>query len=227
MHEARLMIAARTLSYRIDLILVALIMKKKNYFVRNSVALFTSYSVLMNKNLTIIFLCLLTTAATSVYTFAPCWCASSSLGNEQSSEATNLNKEANSLYDQGKYAEAEPLYRRVLAIREKALGPDHPSVATSLNNLAELLDTQGKYAEAEPLYRRSLAIREKALGPDHPDVALSLNNLAALLDTQGKYAEAEPLYCRSLAIREKALGPEHPYTITTRNNLNTLLKKKQ
>ena len=51
---------------------------------------------------------------------------------------------------QGKYAEAEPLYKRALGIREKALGPDHPDVATGLNNLAELYRVQGKYAEAEP-----------------------------------------------------------------------------
>ncbi len=82
--------------------------------------------------------------------------------------------------DQGNYGEAEPLYRRSLAILEKALGPEHPDVATSLNNLALLYKTLGNYAEAEPLYRRSLAIWEKALGPEHPDVATSLNNLAAL-----------------------------------------------
>ena len=44
---------------------------------------------------------------------------------------------------QGEYAEAEPLYRRALAIREKALGPEHPDTAHGLNNLAELYDTQG------------------------------------------------------------------------------------
>ena len=69
---------------------------------------------------------------------------------------------------QGKYAEAEPLYQRSLAIREKALGKDHPDVATSLNNLAALYHNQGKYAEAEPLYQRSLAIWEKALGKTIP-----------------------------------------------------------
>ena len=73
--------------------------------------------------------------------------------------------------DQGRYAEAEPLYKRALAIQEKALGPDHPDVATALNNLAVLYRHQGRYAEAEPLYKRALAIEEKALGPDHPDVA--------------------------------------------------------
>ena len=68
----------------------------------------------------------------------------------------------------GRYAEAEPLYRRSLAIREKQLGRDHPDVATSLNNLAVLYQAMGRYAEAEPLYRRSLEIREKQLGATTP-----------------------------------------------------------
>ena len=132
------------------------------------------------------------------------------------------------VYDaQGKYAKAEPHYRRALAIREKALGPDHPDVATSLNNLAALSYAQGKYAEAEPHFRRALAIQEKALGPDHPDVASSLNNLAELYRAQGKYAEAKRLHGRSLAIREKALGPEHPDVATSVNNLAELYQRQQ
>ena len=63
------------------------------------------------------------------------------------------------------------MYKRALAISEKALGPEHPDVATSLNNLALLYQAQGRYAEAEPLHKRALAISEKALGPEHPDVA--------------------------------------------------------
>jgi tetratricopeptide (TPR) repeat protein len=52
---------------------------------------------------------------------------------------------------QGRYPEAEPLYKRALAIHEKALGPEHPVVATGLNNLAFLYQAQGRYAEAESL----------------------------------------------------------------------------
>jgi tetratricopeptide (TPR) repeat protein len=37
---------------------------------------------------------------------------------------------------QGRYAEAQTLYERVLAISETALGADHPSVATTRNNIA-------------------------------------------------------------------------------------------
>ena len=45
--------------------------------------------------------------------------------------------------DQGKLDEAEPLYQRSLAIREKTWGPDHPDVAKSLNNIALLLKVRG------------------------------------------------------------------------------------
>ena len=43
---------------------------------------------------------------------------------------------------QGKYDEAEPLFRRAIDIGEKTLGPEHPNLATGLNNLARLLRAQ-------------------------------------------------------------------------------------
>ena len=84
------------------------------------------------------------------------------------SRATTLNDQGLGLYQQGRYAEAEPPYKRALAIREQALGPEHPEVANSLSSLAALHRAQGRYGEAEPLFKRALAIYEKALGPDHP-----------------------------------------------------------
>ncbi len=72
--------------------------------------------------------------------------------------ATTLNHLA-MIYDaQGRYDEAEPMYKRALAIQEKTLGPEHPDTATSLYNLALLYDAQGRYDEAEPMYKRSIAI---------------------------------------------------------------------
>lgn len=124
--------------------------------------------------------------------------------------------------DQGKYAEAEPLCKRGIAIDEKASGPDHADLAPDLDILADLYFKQGRYAEAEPIYKRGLAIREKALGPDHPDVAASLNSLAELYRNQGRYGEAEPLYKRSLGIKERSLGPDHPRVAITLNNLAML-----
>ncbi len=136
--------------------------------------------------------------------------------------ATSLSWLGSAYQSQGRYTEAEPLFKRCLDIREKKLGPDHPDVAKSLINLAALFRTQGRYADAEPLFKRSLDIRERKLGPDHPDVAIALNNLAFLYQSQGRYADAEPLYKRSLDIREKKLGPDHPDVATAVNNLAVL-----
>ena len=86
--------------------------------------------------------------------------------------------------------EAEPLYRRALAIDEASYGPDHPNVAIRLNNLAGLLQATNRLGEAEPLYRRALAIDEASYGPDHPEVATDLNNLAGLL--RPRTASARP-----------------------------------
>ena len=87
-------------------------------------------------------------------------------------DANQLNERAVVLYQQGRYQEALPLYKRALAIREKTLGPDHARTALSLNNLAVLYDTLGQYDEALALYKRALAITEKTLGPDHTDTCL-------------------------------------------------------
>ena len=75
--------------------------------------------------------------------------------------AASLNNLAALYQVQGRYAEAEPLFKRSLAIKEKAFGPDHPDVALSLNNLGLLYQNQGRYTDAEPLYKRALAIKEK------------------------------------------------------------------
>ncbi len=81
------------------------------------------------------------------------------LGPAHPDVALSLNNLAG-LYDaQGRYAEAEPLYKRALAILEKALGPDHPNVANSLENYAAVLRKTGRTTEAANLEARANAIR--------------------------------------------------------------------
>ena len=133
--------------------------------------------------------------------------------------ATALNSLASLYRAQGRFTDAEPLFKRSLAIFQNAYGQDHPDVGVSLNNLALLYVAQGRYADAEPLYRRALAITEKAHGPDHPLVATALNGLALVHDAQGRYADAELLYRRALFVYEKAHGPDHPLVATALNNL--------
>jgi len=143
-------------------------------------------------------------------------------GRSDTTVASMLNTLGKLYYRQAKYAEAEPLFKRALEIREKTLGPHHPDVAISLSNLGNLYEEQARYAEAELLYKQALEIREKALGPDHLDVGASLNSLGILYWAQGRYEESELFWKRALEIREKALGPNHPSVAMSLNNLGVL-----
>jgi tetratricopeptide (TPR) repeat protein len=142
-----------------------------------------------------------------------------------SPEAARLLSQAGYYLSQrARFAEAEPLYRKTVTMRELVYGPEHAEYAIGLTNLAQLLHETNRLAEAEPLMRRALAIDEKALGPDHPNVARDLNNLGWLLKITDRVAEAEPLIRRALAIGEKALGPNHPDVAIRLNNLAQLLQ---
>jgi len=120
-------------------------------------------------------------------------------------EATRLLNDAGLyLHERGRYTDAEPLYERAVAIREKTLGAEHPDVANSLNNMAALYSKQGQYAKAEPLFERALAILERALGPEHPNVMTCLGNHVILLLKMWRWKEAAQVIIRSRAsIRAK------------------------
>jgi CHAT domain-containing protein/Flp pilus assembly protein TadD len=135
---------------------------------------------------------------------------------------TSINNLGLLYQSQGRYGEAEPLYKRCLQLREEVLGSNHPETLTSINNLALLYQAQGRYGEAEPLYKHCLLLREEVLGGKHPNTLTSINNLGLLYQSQGKYGEAEPLYKRCFQLREEFLGPKHPETLTSINNLALL-----
>jgi CHAT domain-containing protein len=136
--------------------------------------------------------------------------------------AAALNNFGQIYADQGHDDQAEPLYKRAVALMEKGTGLDSVEIAPVLNNLAALDQRQSRFAEAEPLFKRALAIREKTLSREHPDVGQSLNNLATLYVKQEHFADAEPLFQRALAIYQKVGGPEHPAVATLLNNLGQL-----
>jgi tetratricopeptide (TPR) repeat protein len=130
---------------------------------------------------------------------------------------------ADLLVAQGKYSDAEKLFRSVIEARARALGPENPNTLDSRHRLIYALSRQSKYAEAEAEAREVRRLREKVLGPDNPDTAVSRYDLAEPLVEQGKYAEAETLYREVIRLEEKMLSPEHPRTLAARVGLATVL----
>jgi len=68
---------------------------------------------------------------------------------------------------QGKYAEAEALYRQTLEIQRRTLGPEHPYTLLSMGNLADAEGLLGRYPESEALFSKTIEMCLR-LGPGHP-----------------------------------------------------------
>ena len=62
----------------------------------------------------------------------------------------------NLLRDQGKLAEAEPLFREALVASRSVLGERHPDTLIATNNLANLLQDVGQADAAAPLFYEAL-----------------------------------------------------------------------
>ena len=146
-----------------------------------------------------------------------------------SGQATNctLITLAVELQDQGKYDEAEPLYREALEVRRATLGSRHQKTLTSISNLGMLLKAKGDLAAAEPLYHEALEVRRETLGDRHLNTLTSINNLGVLLKVKGDLAAAEPLYREALEVQRETLGYRHPHTLISISNLRLLLSRRR
>jgi len=80
---------------------------------------------------------------------------------EDSQVGLGLSNLAAFLAERGRYAEAEPICRRSLDIREKVLVPDDPKLARTLKRCADILRKLNRGDEASILESRAEAIENK------------------------------------------------------------------
>ncbi|MEX2218523.1 MAG: tetratricopeptide repeat protein [Phycisphaerales bacterium] len=107
--------------------------------------------------------------------------------------ANSLNSLAVLYYYQDEFAQAEPLFKRVIAIYEKAYGPDHPDLLSFRGNLAALYRSQGRLDKSVPLFEEVLKAQEVKLGRQHPNTLRNVAQLGANYRDAGRLAEAIPL----------------------------------
>jgi tetratricopeptide (TPR) repeat protein len=62
--------------------------------------------------------------------------------------ALTRNEQAEALFAQGKYAQAQPLWEKALETYRRLLGDDHPVTANTFKGVVWNLNAQGKYVEA-------------------------------------------------------------------------------
>ncbi len=107
-----------------------------------------------------------------------------------------MRQQADGLRFLGELAEAEDLYRRVIA-----RGDDDDlyfQLANALDGLGVVLQVQGRYEEAEKLHREALRINEK--NGDQEGASVNFGNLARLNIHRKNWDQAEHFIRDSLAI---------------------------
>ena len=124
-----------------------------------------------------------------------------------------------SLYDQGRYADADAEHHAVLLARRRTLGPEHPDTLASWHQWGRCLLALRVDSVAETEYRKLTTVLEQVFGPEHPVTLNSRNNLAISLKNQWKIAEARSVHATVLSVRERVLGADHPDTLWSRHNL--------
>eukprot|EP00729_Bicosta_minor_P032642 gene32642-biopygen8655 len=123
----------------------------------------------------------------------------------------------------GKHAEAEAMFRELLAIRLQMLGSEHPLTLMTKGNVCITLRSQGKYAEALPLARESYRGYTKVYSSKHPSTLNAASHLGDTLMELGEYVESEAILRETLVLEREVLGPEDLQTKRTATHLQTLI----
>jgi serine/threonine protein kinase/uncharacterized protein HemY len=129
------------------------------------------------------------------------------------------------LFNLGRFGDAEQCFRRTLELRTRALPPDSGEIGVSLYGLARALDAQGKNEEAERLYRQALEISHRWPQSTSADAASVADDLGWLLMAEGRFDEAEPLLREALETRRRLLPPGDYSLATSMNYLARLLQR--
>lgn len=120
-----------------------------------------------------------------------------------------------SLRFRGRYAEAEPVFREVLADQLRIFGSEDADTLFTRHELARCAAEQGRLTEARTGYEALLPVWTDTQGPDHPGGFFTQQELARTLCELGLPDQAEELYRDLLSRQSEVLGPEHPNTLTT------------
>ncbi|HEX9953071.1 MAG TPA: serine/threonine-protein kinase [Rubricoccaceae bacterium] len=135
------------------------------------------------------------------------------------------------LLDQmGRGAEAERIYRDVLAARRRSDDPD--GLVESYSDLSAFVLRLGRPAEAAALAHDGLAVLERYPYAGPPDLegplsrASFLTVLAQTDEADGRPDAAEGRLREAVAIYARTRGPEHTYTAAAETSLGALLARR-
>lgn len=118
---------------------------------------------------------------------------------------------------QGRYAEAEELFRTVIRLH-LSVGREVPLLATATHNLGVLQGTRGEHEEAEELHRQALASWSTLFPDGHPEIARSYEAIGRSLASQGRWEAADSAFGRAIGLWASRVGPNDSHLAAMQAN---------
>jgi len=140
-----------------------------------------------------------------------------------------LNRLASTYIQEGKYAEAEKIYRQILSFTQTSALSKKPTSGPfqlGLTASAKAEDTTPENQDGSVL-NEALERSKKSLGQAHPEVANAFSNLGWVCLIEGKYDEAQTDFQQAFDIRKAAFGLNHQMTAASLQSLAALNVKEK
>jgi tetratricopeptide (TPR) repeat protein len=127
---------------------------------------------------------------------------------QDNSQASALDKQADTLFLSGYYTQSADLYQQALTLREGSNGKDDLTVVQSLYNLATAHEAKGEYVSAIKLYRRAQSIAEKN-SSNHAKTIQGF--IAVLFEARGMIGQTKNSTLQSVSAYKNFTKGKHPF----------------
>lgn len=113
---------------------------------------------------------------------------------------------------QGRFNEAERLYKQAAGLSIRRFGKSHSAIVPHLSALSALYYSQTRYAKAAPLLSIALKIQRRSQAASHPDIGETCAQLGNIYVHLQHYRQAEYLLQSALQTFRRAYGFQHVRT---------------
>jgi len=150
--------------------------------------------------------------------------AKARLGETEYHYSLALFNLASCLKEEGRYAEAEPLYLQSLPVLATAFGQSSLQYTRCFYTLASMYVDMARYAEAESMCAAAVHFYKTILGETSPDYLGAQGTMAVIYQGQARYEQAEAIILSLKNYHTAQASPDLPTLQTLENNLGELYR---
>jgi tetratricopeptide (TPR) repeat protein len=134
-------------------------------------------------------------------------------GPEHMDTLAAINELTDVYWNQGRWKEAEVMYRQNTETHIKVLGPEHPETLNTMFDLGIALLCLNRLEEAEKNQRDLMQTQSRVLGAEHRNTLKTMSSLAEVYMDQKRLDKAQKLARKALGAHKRVLGEKHHNTL--------------